>query len=891
MKHALSYRYVLIIFCLGLLIMPLPAKAQITNLIVDRADDPNPATASACLDVVPNDCSLRGAINRANADAANSYSISFAPTLNGTPITLSISGTGEDLNATGDLDILVDLSITGNDAHQTIISAANIDRVFHTIGVIDVTLQDLTIRDGLTTNLGGLGGGIFNDSASLSINRSTLTHNQAQNDIGGGLANVDGSVTLSQSTVANNSTQLSGGGLLNYAEFSDATLTITNSTLSSNQAGNTGGALANADGLGLSNNATVTILNSTITQNESGLVGGTVDGGGLSSQLFGSGTAVINFQNSIISGNTSPNAGTEDCFTEFGGVLNSIGNNLTTFNTGCPTGASGDLTTNSPSNELVITLADNGGPTDTHNLTSSSLALDAGDDTICSGTAVNNLDQRGLLRPYDGNGDATAVCDIGAVEYASTVVPGADGGDGPGGVGVTDGSSQLSLWLNAQNGVTISGSGVSTWADQSGNGNDANQTIDSARPTNPANIVNNQPSIQFDGNNNLLNLPDFASGFSAGETFITIQVVNDPIPTAATGGLWDFGADNAAMTRFPWTTGVIYDEWGTTSRKTTVNPGTPLTQFNIYNVSSIPAEWANRLNGVQLFTTNSNIVGFQTDPVIGFSANGSGGHLEGNLPEMIIYNNGLTLVERILVENYLSALYAIDISASGHDVYDGDGDNSGNGDFDLNVAGIGRISGNNHTQAHSVGMIVRNATFLQEDGDWLLFGQRTPVNNNTILDLPSDGDWDNVNDQRWERHWYIDVTDNSSNGGTVDIIFDYSEGSMDGASSLLPSPPASNYRLLRRTNETGDFEDITAVSGATVNIVGDQVQFLGVDVDQLGSNFTLGTLDSLNSPTAVSLTSMTSANQNSQFAMISIIAICLLFLGTLYLKRVLKIFI
>jgi hypothetical protein len=70
-----------------------------------------------------------------------------------------------------------------------------------------------------------------------------------------------------------------------------------------------------------------------------------------------------------------------------------------------------------------------------------------------------------------------------------------------------------------------------------------------------------------------------------------------------------------------------------------------------------------------------------------------------------------------------------------------------------------------------------------------------------------------------------------------------------------------NYRLLKRENPTGTFEDITAASGATVNIVGDQIQFLGVNVSVLGSNFTVGTLDADNSPTAVTLATF-SANPN-----------------------------
>jgi hypothetical protein len=59
---------------------------------------------------------------------------------------------------------------------------------------------------------------------------------------------------------------------------------------------------------------------------------------------------------------------------------------------------------------------DNGGPTETHALLPGSPAVDAGDDTACPAA-----DQRGVTRPVDGNGDGTAVCDIGAYEKAVPV--------------------------------------------------------------------------------------------------------------------------------------------------------------------------------------------------------------------------------------------------------------------------------------------------------------------------------------------------------------------------------------------------------------------------------------------------------------------------------------
>jgi hypothetical protein len=57
---------------------------------------------------------------------------------------------------------------------------------------------------------------------------------------------------------------------------------------------------------------------------------------------------------------------------------------------------------------------------------------------------------------------------------------------------------ELAVWLKADAGVTADGSGfVSAWADQSGNGNDALQSLAALQPTLAASSMNGKPSIRF----------------------------------------------------------------------------------------------------------------------------------------------------------------------------------------------------------------------------------------------------------------------------------------------------------------------------------------------------------------------------------------------------------
>jgi hypothetical protein len=64
----------------------------------------------------------------------------------------------------------------------------------------------------------------------------------------------------------------------------------------------------------------------------------------------------------------------------------------------------------------------------------------------------------------------------------------------------------LQLWLSADAGVALNGSSVSSWADQSGNGNDALQPDTARQPFLLGNAANGKPALRFDGVNDRLGL-------------------------------------------------------------------------------------------------------------------------------------------------------------------------------------------------------------------------------------------------------------------------------------------------------------------------------------------------------------------------------------------------
>ncbi len=228
-----------------------------------------------------------------------------------------------------------------------------------------------------TNNKGYYGGGIYN-SGIATISSSTFTSNQATTFDGGAIFN-SYSISIDSSTFTGNSSSF-GGALSN-----NGSMQISNSTFTGNS-GTFGGALMNS--------GAVTIVNSTIAQNY-----GTVGAG-----LYDSGSGVT-LKNTILANNGSANC--DRTVANGGGNLQYPG---TDCGAAIPVG-----------NPLLAALANNGGSTQTMALQTGSPAIDAGDDTICAASPVNNLDQRGIIRPVNGDGIGSAQCDIGSFEAGGTL--------------------------------------------------------------------------------------------------------------------------------------------------------------------------------------------------------------------------------------------------------------------------------------------------------------------------------------------------------------------------------------------------------------------------------------------------------------------------------------
>ena len=298
-----------------------------------------------------------------------------------------LTGVAEDNNVSGDLDIKKDLTILGAGPSLTIIDGGGIDRVVEIFAPAEVSISDVAIRNGNTT---GPGGGIRN-GGTLALTNLVVSKNTAAGN-GGGISSA-GTLTLTNSTVSENTAGGCGGGIGN-----GGTLTLTNSTMS----GNTATSVADCAGGGIGGggirngpDGTITITNVTVS-------GNTAPSGGA---LSNAGSATL--KNTILA--NSPSGG--NC----SGTFTSRGHNLSS-DSSCVSSltAAGDL---NGQDALLGPRADNGGPTQTHALLAGSPAIDGGDNTGCP-----PIDQRGFVRPVDGDGNSSATCDIGAYELVPTIV-------------------------------------------------------------------------------------------------------------------------------------------------------------------------------------------------------------------------------------------------------------------------------------------------------------------------------------------------------------------------------------------------------------------------------------------------------------------------------------
>ena len=316
---------------------------------------------------------------------------------------------GEYALSRGALEIARSVLIVGAGARATTLRGSGSDRVLHVTGGGSI-ISGVRITGGRVDQgqpIGGpFGGGIFIDSAELSLIDTTVDDNVAR--AGGGIYTAGGFLTVFGSTISSNHAIDGDVGIGGGLYLLDSFAQLTNSTVSGNSATRLAGAM-------YSFGTELQLLSSTLANNAAivGQPAGTAfyrqpgddgDGGETGSTIV---------RNTLIAANPG-----QDC--AGAGPIQTT--NSITDDASCP----GD----DPPDAKLGDLANNTGPTDTHALLAGSPAIDAGSN--CPPT-----DQRGVSRPQG------SACDVGAFEGVVASPPsGGGGGDGRGGGGDGGGGTQ-----------------------------------------------------------------------------------------------------------------------------------------------------------------------------------------------------------------------------------------------------------------------------------------------------------------------------------------------------------------------------------------------------------------------------------------------------------------
>lgn len=401
---------------------------------------------------------------------------------------------------------------------------------------------------------------------------------------------------------------------------------------------------------------------------------------------------------------------------------------------------------------------------------------------------------------------------------------------GPGGVGDINGSSSLILWLDADRTTGNNGAVVSDWADLSGKGNNFNAGNGAVYRSNHR---NGMAAFSFDGTAQYLERaysltlnPNSFSLFSANKaegnsnykSVVTSR--NEGEPEGTKGFIlysdpnenWLFWTGQDASADIPGSWNFL-----NSSVSTTNNWAHQCIEYT--DASSFHSLY---VNGKNEENKTVDMLYNRSEPFRVGAGSSQGStpsfYFKGDIGEIIMFNTVVNSAQRMIIDNYLSAKY--NYLLADNDLYTQDNTSAGNYDYD--VAGIGRTNSasNSNSSAQGTGIVrVSNPQNLG-NGEFLFWGHDAGSRNmTTSTNIPTGID------ARYERIWRVSEV---GEVGSIDMDFDMN-------STVIST---AEMRLLVDTNNDGSFADETPISGAT-DLGNSVYRFAGVSAINDNVRFTV----------------------------------------------------
>lgn len=278
MKPILTFLFALSLLA-GVFVQPAPSLASAPAspdvpllLVVDGTTDDVLLTRTACTGAA-NDCSLRGAVVRANQNP-------------GSTVQLATMANYQHLDYT--MVVSAPMTITTPSAPAAVLTRSGYD---HPHFFVESSGVLVLVRVNLTNGSGTHGGAIANYGSATLI--SSEVYSNGVTGLGGGLVTWENStLTLIDSRVYRNSAGGSGGGIAGYG----GRITLSNTLVYSNVSAGSGGGIGSANSFGDVEIGQLSILNSQVLSNTAASsTGGGVSNGGYSAitgTLFRANTAI-----------------------------------------------------------------------------------------------------------------------------------------------------------------------------------------------------------------------------------------------------------------------------------------------------------------------------------------------------------------------------------------------------------------------------------------------------------------------------------------------------------------------------------------------------------------------------------------------------------------------
>lgn len=219
----------------------------------------------------------------------------------------------------------------------------------------------------------------------------------------------------------------------------------------------------------------------------------------------------------------------------------------------------------------------------------------------------------------------------------------------------------LSLWLDAADASTITVStGVSVWADKSGNGRNAAQATGGKQPA-YSSTINGKNVVTFQGTDDTMQIGANAAFNATSQTIIVVARQN----ANANQALWYKADSNSAVgviMRYRSAPFFWHYQKNDASAETLSHNASTNSNVNVFVTVLEPAAQAGYTNGSLVASaTVTTAYDNNSGPWLG-SRRDVGEYLQANIAEVLHWNRALSASERSRVERYLGRKWGVTVA-------------------------------------------------------------------------------------------------------------------------------------------------------------------------------------------------------------------------------------